>query len=146
MSKKRNARKATNKPFDWKKSAKWTIPAALVLIAAVYMFVLGDEKSRVEHDLSVLGQGKPTMVQIHDPNCQLCRRLKSVVDTVRPDYEENIHFRTANIKSAKGAEFAKKYNVPHVTLLFFNKRGRHVNTLRGVSTSDQVSAALARLR
>ena len=147
MAKKRNAKKSkAAKPFNWKKNSKWLAIGALLIILSGYLFVTGEQKSRIEHDLSVIGNGKNTVVQIHDPGCQLCRRLKTNVDAVRPDFEDKVHFKTANIKTSKGAEFAKKHNVPHVTLLIFNRNGKRVNTISGVQTKEVISDALAKLR
>ena len=146
MAKKRRAKKTVKKPFNWKKNAKWLAIACVAVIVSGYLFVTGENKSRIEHDLSVLGNGKPTVVQIHDPGCQLCRQLKNNVDAVKPKFEEKIQFKTANIKTSKGKEFAEKYNVPHVTILLFNRRGKHVNTLRGVQPIDVISEALANIR
>ena len=145
MAKKRHSKKTVKKPFNWKKNAKWLVLACVAIIVSGYLFVTGENKSRIEHDLSVIGNGKSTVVQIHDPGCQLCRRLKTNVDAVRPDFEE-IQFKIANIKTSKGAEFAKKYNVPHVTLLIFNRNGRHVNTIRGVQPREVIAEVLAGLR
>ena len=145
MAKKRHSKKKTQS-FNWKKNWKWLSASVVVLISSVYLFAVADEKSRIEHDLSVVGNGKPTVVQIHDPGCPLCRQLKTVVDNVKSDFAGNVQFKIADIKTSKGADFAKKYNVPHVTLLFFNANGRHVNTLQGVSTKDQVKNAVGRLK
>lgn len=142
---KKQKKKNIKKAFDWKKTGKWYVIGSILLTATISFFVIADEKSRIDHDLSVIGKGLSTVVQIHDPNCQYCRRLKSVVDSVKDDYIDKVHFKTANIKTEEGAAFAKQYSVPHVTLLFFNKKGRHVNTLQGVSSRDQVNDALSRL-
>jgi len=147
MAKKRNSKKTkAAKPFNWKKNSKWLAIASLVIILSGYLFVTGEQQSRIDHDLSVVGNGKNTVVQIHDPGCQLCRRLKVNVDSVKPDFEEKVQFKIADIKTSKGAEFAEKYNVPHVTLLLFNRSGRLVNTLRGVSSKEAITNALSSLR
>lgn len=147
MSKKNTLkRKAYKKPFNWKKNTKWLGAGFLALILSGYFYVTGENKSRIEHDLSVIGNGTATVVQIHDPACQLCRRLQAAVNVVRPDFEEKVQFKTANIKTNKGAEFAKKHNVPHVTLLIFNKNGRRINTLSGVLPAEQIAKALSVVR
>jgi len=104
------------------------------------------QKSEIEHDLSVLGNGTPTVVQIHDPNCPMCQQLKSNLGKVKGEFKDDIQFKTANIKTKKGRRFATKYNVPHVTLLFFDKQGKRVNTLQGVSTPDAIKSGLNSLK
>jgi len=143
MSKKQQRKKAvTKKPFNWKKDGKWLAIFCILLVVTGYFYVTGENKSRIEHDLSVLGNGKPTVVQIHDPGCQLCRRLQSSVNAVKSDFEPAIQFKTANIKTSKGADFAEKYNAPHVTLLLFDGTGKHVNTLSGVQPKEAITEFL----
>ncbi len=158
MSKKRktNNKKASNssaahkappkkKAFKWKKwlktAAIFTVFAALIIGSLmVYRSI-----TQVEYDLSVVGNGTPTVVQIHDPNCQLCRRLKSNLDAVKGEFGDSIQFRTTNIATKKGRYFASKYGVPHVTLLFFDKSGDRINTLQGVTPKDEIRDALTAL-
>ena len=147
MAKKRNAKKSkAAKPFNWKKNSKWLAIGALLIILSGYLFVTGEQKSRIEHDLSVIGNGKNTVVQIHDPGCQLCRQLQANVNSVKSDFTQKVQFKTANIKTTKGAAFAEKHKVPHVTLLFFNRSGRLVNTIRGVQSKEVIANALSALR
>ena len=96
-----------------------------------------DKNQRMLHDLSVIGSGDAVVVQIHDPSCPTCRRLKSAVSTAvksRP----GILFRLADITTTEGKAIQEKYQVPHVTLLFFNGAGRHIHTTRGLLTAEQV--------
>lgn len=136
---------ATKKPFHWQRWLKKGLigSAFLVLIGAT--ITVYSNMKQVEYDLSVVGNGTATVVQIHDPNCQLCRRLKNNLDSVKGDFKNNIQFKTANIANAKGRGFANKYNVPHVTLLFFNKKGDRVNTLQGVTPKEDIRKALEQL-
>lgn len=110
---------------------------AIVVLLNVYF-----KQSKVEHDLSVIGNGKPTLVQIHDPGCRLCQRLQSNVDKVKGEFKDVIQFKIANIAKQKGKRFASKHNVPHVTLLFFDKQGERVNTMQGVSSADEIKSNL----
>lgn len=136
---------SVKKPFPWQKWLKKAgIGFAFVALISVTITVYSKMR-QVEYDLSVIGNGTATVVQIHDPNCQLCRRLKGNLDSVKGDFTDNIQFKTANIASAKGRAFANKHRVPHVTLLFFNKKGQRVNTLQGVTPKDEIKQALDQL-
>ncbi len=133
------------KTFNWNKFVKrFFISLSFIGVISIPIIVYG-YKAKIEHDLSVIGNGTATVVQIHDPNCQLCQQLKNNVDSVKGEFKENIQFKTANIKSAKGKAFAGKHNVPHVTLLFFDPRGNKVNTLQGVTPKKDIQKALASL-
>lgn len=133
------------KTFNYLKSLKQsfiTLCFLSVIAVPVYAYM---QNSKVEHDLSVVGNGTATVVQIHDPGCRLCNRLKSNLAEVKGEFKEKIQFKTANILKQEGKSFAKKYNVPHVTLLFFNKQGKRVDTLQGVSSVDEIKSSLERL-
>lgn len=96
-----------------------------------------DKNQRTLHDLTVIGQGQPVVVQIHDPSCPTCRRLKSAVTTAMKS-APHIHYRLADITTPEGKALQDQYSVPHVTLLFFDGEGNHRHTTRGLMTPDQV--------
>ncbi|MEM9574664.1 MAG: thioredoxin family protein [Pseudomonadota bacterium] len=90
-----------------------------------------------EGDISRIGNGVPSVVQIHDPQCSVCARLMRQTRNALDNFDDGeLQFLVANIKSGEGRELAAKYGVPHVTLLLFNKVGRHVHTISGVQSSD----------
>lgn len=86
----------------------------------------------VSHDLSVVGNGTPTVVQVHDTSCRLCQTLRSNVDSVKGEFRDRIQFRIADIDTSGGRAFARRYDVPHVTLLLFDGDGELVTILSGV--------------
>lgn len=95
--------------------------------------------SMCEADLSQIGQGKPTIVQIHDPQCSLCRTLQSQTRRALKDFDDNTFtYLVANIKTSEGRAFAAEYRVPHVTLLLFDARGKMVDIVRGPTELDRL--------
>ena len=140
----KNSKKTTT-PFNFSKVFKRvfiTLCFFSVVAVPVYAYM---QNSKIEHDLSVVGNGKPTVVQIHDPGCRLCDQLKSNLGKVKGEFKGKIQFKTANIIKRNGKIFASKHNVPHVTLLFFDKKGNRVNTMQGVSSSDDIKYNLEKL-
>jgi hypothetical protein len=90
-----------------------------------------------EADLTKVGQGVPSIVQIHDPNCQLCTRLQKQTRRALRSFDgDSHHFLVANIKTEDGGAFAARYGVPHVTLLLFDKRGKMTQVVRGPINQD----------
>ncbi|MEE9335197.1 MAG: hypothetical protein V3U65_14000 [Granulosicoccaceae bacterium] len=71
--------------------------ALRLLIAAPIFGVAGaaihrhDVQAKNLHDLTKMGGGTPMIVQIHDPCCQLCRRLMSNIRAALDD-RDNIFF------------------------------------------------------
>lgn len=76
--------------------------AAIVLpvVAVGGYFTFAYLQSAVaEADLSKVGNGKPSIVQIHDPQCALCKTLQDQTRSVLSRFDENkFEFLVANIK------------------------------------------------
>ena len=92
-----------------------------------------------EHDLTRIGQGKPTVVQVHDPNCPTCRALQKQTRKALSEFGEcDLVYLIASIKTTEGTDLANKYGVPHVTLLLFDAKGKHMQTLSGMHEHQQL--------
>lgn len=103
-----------------------------------------DQQHRELHDLSVIGGGAPVIVQIHDPACPTCRRLKNIVsNTLGTD--DPVLYRLADITTGEGRALQEKYNVPNVTLLYFDERGKRIHTTQGLLSSTELRANVSRL-
>ena len=89
-------------------------------------------------DLSVIGNGTPTVVQVHDTGCSLCRELRSNTESAYKDFEDKFQYRIADIGISSGRRLQRKYNVPHVTLLFFDRDGRLQRNINGVKSADEI--------
>lgn len=146
-SKTQKKRNVSNKPkaFNWPRFAKKAAITLSVVGVIFASFFAYSNKLKIEHDLSVVGNGTPTVVQIHDPGCQLCNQLKTNLGQVKGEFTDDIQFKTANIKTNKGRSFADRYRVPHVTLLFFDGRGNRVNMIQGVTPAEDIREALESL-
>lgn len=117
----------------------------LLLVAGAGTYFYGAYQADLkERDLTQVGRGKPTIVQIHDPNCPLCTALQKATRSALSDFEEDdFKYLVANVKTAKGREFASRYNAPHVTLLLFDKRGKLQNVLQGVRQEEELKTVFA---
>jgi hypothetical protein len=93
-----------------------------------------------EHDLSVIGNGVHTVVQIHDPGCRLCRTLKSNAEQALARTDANIQYRIANVRTPEGRQLQHKHEIPHVTLLLFGPDGKLWRTLTWVKGSDTLQS------
>lgn len=120
---------------------------AFGLGGAGWFAVQAVQATAAEMDLSRVGQGKPSIVQIHDPTCPMCTQLQRETRAALSCFEEcEIVYLVANINGDEGRQFALQYGVPHVTLLLFDAEGTHVNTLRGVRDSEELKSAFEALR
>lgn len=128
-----------------RRARNWAI--GLSTVAGVgFLFVQNVRSSIHERDLSRIGNGTPTIVQIHDPQCALCRSLQRETRQALNQFEENeLDYVVANIKTTEGSKFAIQYAVPHVTLLLFDKSGELKTTLRGQRQSEELGIAFRQL-
>lgn len=121
-----------------------TVVVGVVALLLAAVSINAYESGQQElHDLTVIGQGEPVIVQIHDPNCPTCRRLKKTV-TSALESNDSVVYRLANIRTSSGKALQEKYAVPHVTLLFFDGAGEHVHTTTGLQTQAQIKSAVSR--
>jgi hypothetical protein len=105
----------------------------LVVIATAGWFIVDDVQATArEHDLTRIGNGIPTVVQIHDPNCALCAALQKETRAAIKDFEgDDLQFLVANIRDSRGRKLATDNSVGHVTLLLFDGEGKRRDILRG---------------
>ncbi|MFT4619734.1 MAG: hypothetical protein ACI9KS_001828 [Sulfitobacter sp.] len=99
-----------------------------------------------EQDLTTIGQGRPTIVQIHDPSCSLCTELqRQTKSALKAMDATGLDYRVANIRSDVGASFANGAGAAHVTLLLYNAEGTLVRRMEGVRQADELRGAFEAL-
>lgn len=97
-----------------------------------------------EHDLTRIGQGKPAVVQVHDPTCTICTALQGETRAALRDFGEcDMLYLIADIKQDAGFAFQAKHNVPHVTLVLFDGAGEVQQVLTGMRDSDELKTIFA---
>lgn len=122
-----------------------TIGSAL-LGGTGYVFAQNVLNTMHEHDLDRVGNGRSTIVQIHDPQCSMClalqRETRKALEMLQSD---DIDYVVANIRTEKGRNFATRYGAQHVTLLLFDEEGALQDILQGQRGSHQLKAAFEEL-
>jgi predicted secreted protein len=110
--------------------------AAAVLATGGWVVVHRVQRHNELHDLTVIGNGVPTVVQIHDPQCPTCNQLKAEMLRAARDFAaDELQVRIADIRTAKGRALADHHGVPHVTLLLFDGAGQVRDVLQGLTNS-----------
>ncbi len=98
-----------------------------------------------EADLSKLGNGIPTVVQIHDPSCPTCNALRCEAREAANRFDEgDLQFLIANLTQTDGRALANRHNVGKITLLFFDGKGEKQTSLVGMETADNLEPIFAR--
>lgn len=97
-----------------------------------------------EQDLTRIGQGTPTIVQIHDPSCGLCRSLQRETRQALKTFDKaDVTYLVANITSAEGAAFAQSRGLGHVTLVLMDGAGTQLHTIHGVTPAAELETSFA---
>lgn len=97
-----------------------------------------------ETDLTRVGLGSASIVQIHDPTCGLCTTLQKQTRKVMKGYDtDRYEFLVADVKTGDGALFAATYNASITTLLLFDGGGDLTEIVRGPIATDQLEDILA---
>ncbi len=99
------ARKAALQTVDHDKRRtlgfmKYWVAGAAVVGGGGFWFVSDVQATMREHDLTRLGQGVPTIVQIHDPGCPRCTAHQRVARAAVSAFDETeLVFLVANINT-----------------------------------------------
>lgn len=117
--------------------------AGATAVAAGGTFLAIDFTSKLaEADLSKIGNGLPTIVQIHDPSCSLCTQLQKQTRTALRDFDVPHQYLVANITTQDGLAFQGRMGQPHVTLILMDGDGNQVHVINGVTPADDILAQL----
>ena len=110
------------------------IAAAVVGVTGWYL--VDEVRATIqESDLTRLGNGIPTIVQIHDPQCPKCVALQQETRDALSNFEDGkLQYLVANIRTVEGEILATSHGVGHVNLLLLDVQGRKLNTLVGSNT------------
>ncbi len=112
--------------------------------AAGYLTIGYVEASICEFDLTKIGDGLPSVVQVHDPQCDLCLTLQRQTRRALRSYDdESFHFLVANVATLEGRLFAQNQGVANVTLVLLDGGGQQVGVVRGPLSDAELRNALA---
>lgn len=112
---------------------------ALAVGGVGWWAVSGVQAVAAEQDLSRVGQGKPAVVQIHDPQCALCTELQRQARKALKDIDDDeLLYLVASTRTDDGAAFAAGLGLSHVTLVLMNGDGQVESVLQGVRQSDEL--------
>ncbi|MEM7733042.1 MAG: hypothetical protein AAF280_09700 [Pseudomonadota bacterium] len=122
------------------RSGKWMIGVALLGGGAGFAISAVRATAR-EQDLSRVGQGVPSVVQIHDPGCALCTALQKEARRAMKGIDPaTLTYVVANLKTDEGRDFANRHRQPHVTLMLLDPGGTPVQVLNGPQDADDLRA------
>lgn len=116
---------------------------AAAVLAGGGWFAVGQVQAHyTRRDLTVIGNGIPTVVQIHDPTCPICTQLqKEMLQAAKAFSDEELQVRIAPISTAEGRSLAAQHGVSHATLLLFDGSGRVRRVLTGPNDRESLETS-----
>lgn len=112
-------------------------------VSGIGWYLIDDAMTtQVENDMSRIGNGIPTVVQIHDTQCPICTALQQEVKQALSDIDgDKLQYVVVNIRTAEGRDYANQHQVAHVTLLLLDGNGKRRGTLVGPRKSADLEQA-----
>jgi len=119
--------------------------AALVLTGVGFAVGGLNRAERRVRDLSLIGNGVPAVVQVHDTTCPICSELRANVKRIEREFDDDeLLIRIADIHDDDGLAFAARHTAERrVTLLFLDGEGGLVDTQTGVQEPDALRRVFA---
>lgn len=140
----RTSRKVDRRAFLNKLS--WIGLGVGVAGSGVFLGARSVRARMAEADLSRIGQGVPTVVQVHDPTCPSCAALQKQARRAMRDFDDDeLIFLVADQTTVNGRAFAQEYGATHITLVLLDGQGSYVGTLQGVRPASELRPAFASL-
>ena len=136
-------RKLTRRDFLGN-SVMYSVGIAAVGGAGLYLANTMSVSAR-EGELSDIGNGVPTVVQIHDPSCPTCNALLCEAREATCGFEDDrLQFRVANLTTDEGYALAQEHGVGKITLLLFDGDGKMRLALPGMNEAANLAPAFER--
>lgn len=95
-------------------------------------------------DLSRIGQGRPAIVLIHNKEAVYSLELMTLLNRVRPDYEDRVEFLAVDSATESGRRFAGQYGVDDSLALLLDGKGMRLAVIDGVRDETALRAAIDR--
>ena len=117
------------------------VAGSVIGVSAAWWGVSSFRAHARETDLTRVGNGTPSIVQVHDPQCGDCTVLQRATRKALDCFEdEDLQYLVASLDTGPGRIFATTYGAPRVTLLLFDSVGRLQSVAQGVRDADKLKA------
>jgi hypothetical protein len=123
-------------------SAKLTTLIIILAVVGIMAIAVMMLPKGFKDDLSLIGQGKVSVVLTHDKNIVASVEMMETLNAIRADYEDKVEFLAVDIATPVGNGFMRDQAVGPVVLVVFNADGTRQQVLRGDSNASQVRAVL----
>ena len=125
------------KSFSFRRNHFFKLLMVMMVAVPLYFAYAAFSSNQAQlNDLSVFGERKSVLVQIHDPYCSSCRVLLSSVESVIKEFPE-MEYRIADMNKPQGRRFALQHQMG-VTSLVYSSRSGKITKIAGLQTKEEV--------
>lgn len=102
--------------------AKWLIYVVITGLVAVLIWTQLP-RAPYSTDLSRIGQGRPALVLAYDIKSMGGMEVMAMMDSLRPAYEDRVHFLVAPLGAPHGFAFGERHDAVNGTVVLFTAAG-----------------------
>ena len=139
-----NDQNAGNNPYQFARTRAWPKLLAIGVILLAIVIAIWNLPHGYSTDLTVIGKGKPALVQVFDPNQVLSLELMETVNGIRGEYEGRVEFLLADLNREGGRAFAEQQGTKPPALVMFAPNGAKITTLSGPQTAEDLKKLLGK--
>ncbi len=121
--------------------AKWLIYLVITGLVAVLIWTQLP-RGPYSTDLSRIGQGRPALVLAYDIKSMGGMEVMAMMDSLRPAYEDRIHFLVAPLGAPQGFAFGERHNAINGTVVLFSAAGVALRLVHQPASAADLQRAL----
>ncbi len=116
-----------------------TLLIALLIVGSLFMFSSGKP---IGTNLSIVGQGKPTIVLGYENYSPMGGAALSLLRKVRGNYDSRMEFVIADLGTPQGQQFADRHQLFDGRAVFLNQDGEPVRITSIPAQEDELKSLL----
>ena len=118
--------------------------AIVLILGLIGVFILLMPKA-IDMNLEVIGNGKPSVVFVYDPNLAVSNQQATEINRAREMVGDSINFLVARAGDPTSADFREGLNAESTELLFFDPEGNfNLRTFAPLSAEELITSATKR--
>lgn len=125
-----------------KGSAKLIKLAVILAICGVIATAVMLLPKGFKNDLTLIGQGSPSVVLVHDKNLVGGTTTMALLNKVRPDYKGKVVFLAVDIVTPTGQAFMQEQAVRAIDIVVFGPDGSRQQVLKGGVNEQELRSTL----
>ncbi len=128
-----------NKQYGASKLMTLTIIIFVIALLAIAIMMM---PKGFKDDLSLIGQGKTSIVLVHNKNYVNSTEMMELFNKIRPDYKNKVEFLAVDIDTPIGQAFMQQHQVNAIDLVIFSPNGTKQQVINKEINEQQLRTLL----